>query len=178
MTNPRWERERRFIVAERSILRGVSWHLIDQGYLWTMDGYTIRARVQSIPERSGDESVYSATITAKGPRIGDAREEYEMDVDADFARELIHRSEAVIHKRRYQYVTDVTWDIDEFLDDNEGLIIAELEGGAEIEKLKPPSWAFKEITSDTRFNNEMLAHTPVSRWDTMDWKPDSPWDWD
>jgi len=178
MLSPRWERERRFIVAERSILRGVSWHLIEQGYVWAKDGYAIRARVQSIPERSGEMSVYAATITAKGPRIGDAREEYEMDVDADFARELIRRSGAVIRKRRYQYVSDFTWDIDEFLDDNEGLVIAELEGGVELETLKPPAWAFKEITSDTRYNNEALARTPVKTWASSDWKPESPWDWD
>ena len=81
------------------------------------------------------------------------------------------------------------WDIDEFEDDNTGLIVAELEalrGGNhneadddDVRSAKMPKWAYREVTSDKRFNNENLAAYPVSKWDKeSDWKPESPWDWD
>ncbi|MFI7165304.1 hypothetical protein ACIBM3_22865 [Rhodococcus erythropolis] len=180
-----YERERRFIVSEKSILHGAWWHLIEQGYIWAVDGYAIRARVELSPERSGDFSDFSATFTAKGPRIGDEREEYEIEVDSKFAREIIARSDLLIRKRRYKVIDQGTWDIDEFLGDNEGLVIAELEAGKDpvarqaLREMETPKWAYKEVTSDTRFNNEELAKNPVSSWEEeSDWKPDSPWDWD
>ncbi|WP_421874677.1 hypothetical protein [Mycolicibacterium wolinskyi] len=190
---PTYERERKFIVADKTILKGASWELIEQGYVWAKDGFAIRARVVLDPVREGGELTYVdklARITAKGPNYGDEREEYEMSVHLPFARDIIKLTDQIIRKRRYHIVdqdSEQTWDIDEFLGDNEGLIVAELEGakGAGLEELdsvratKMPKWAYREVTGDSRFNNENLAANPVSKWkEEGDWKPESPWDWD
>lgn len=190
---PTYERERKFIVADKSILKGRSWELIEQGYVWAAEGYAIRARVVLEPVRNGGEQVYEekyARITAKGPNYGDEREEYEMDVHVAFAQAVIKLTDRLIRKRRYHLVdqeSEQTWDVDEFLGDNEGLIIAELEGvrGPALDDMdsvrttKVPKWAHKEVTGDARFNNENLAVNPVSKWpQEEDWKPESPWDWD
>lgn len=193
IVDPTYERERKFIVADRSILQGASWDLIEQGYVWKSGGFAIRARVILEPVRSAGDFTYTdktAKITAKGPNYGDEREEYEMDVNITFAREMIQQTRYVIRKRRYHVVdpeTEQTWEIDEFLEDNEGLVIAELEGAKgskhdefdAVRSAAMPKWAYREVTGDKRFNNENLASDPVSGWETGDdWKPASPWDWD
>ncbi|OZE13475.1 hypothetical protein CH249_01245 [Rhodococcus sp. 05-2255-3B1] len=191
---PVYERERKFILADHSILKGLSWEYIIQGYIWKIDGYAIRARVIKDPARNAGEFTYedkAGKITAKGPKYGDEREEYEIDVPVQFAQGIIDRSDLVIRKRRYHLVdadSAQIWDIDEFEDDNAGLIVAELEAmkGTEhddtedddVRAAKMPRWAYREVTSDKRFNNENLASNPVSTWDDIsDWKPESPWDW-
>jgi adenylate cyclase len=171
------ERERRFLVAEPSIVRGASWTLITQGYFFAQDGYAIRVRYRETPtDRKGGLRFLDARLTAKGPRFGDERDEYEADMDPILAYEFVKRCTRVIRKRRYQLPVGNTWEIDEFLDDNEGLWIAELEG-KDIREVKMPDWAFREITSETKFNNDELAYRPISKWDSDDWKPKSPWDW-
>jgi CYTH domain-containing protein len=124
---------------------------------------------------AGKASTCRATITAKGPRIRDERHEYEMLVSADFAREIIARSDWIVEKKRYSFSADgQVWDVDVFAGRNAGLIIAELEG-VDIREVKSPWWAVREITSDTRFNNEELAKFPVSTWGSEDWKSDPIW---
>lgn len=145
-----------------------------------LTGDQVGARAVQLPMRDGsyvDEE--HGTITAKGPLYGDEKEEYEMYVPIDFAKEIIERSTSLITKRRYQLVLDGhTWDVDEFLGENEGLVIAELEGH-DVRDVRPPDWAEREVTSDVRFSNPLLARNPVSSWENeSDWKPASPWDWD
>lgn len=172
------ERERRFLVAEQSIVRGASWTLIVQGYFFAKDGYALRVRTRQAPtDRSGAFRYIDARMTAKGPRIGDERDEYEADMDPALAAEFIRRCDNVIVKRRYELVLDAnTWEIDEFLEENLGLWIAELEG-QDIRDVSVPQWALKEITNIDKFNNDELAYLPVSKWETDDWKASSPWDW-
>ncbi len=190
---PSYERERKFIVADRSILKGLSWEYILQGYIWKVDGYAIRARVIKDPVRNAGKFTYedrAGKITAKGPKYGDEREEYEIDVPVSFAQDIIERSDLIIRKRRYHLVdpeSSQIWDIDEFEGDNEGLIVAELEAAQgtnddhsdyDVRSAKAPQWTYREVTSDNRFNNENLASNPVSTWENeADWKPESPWDW-
>jgi adenylate cyclase len=175
---PEYERERRFLVAEKSIVRGASWEFITQGYFFAQDGYALRVRLTEKPtNRTGAFEHVGAKVTAKGPRIGDERAEYETEMDPLLAAEFIARCSNVIRKRRYHLVFEKQiWEIDEFLEKNEGLWIAELEG-KDIRDVPVPPWALREITSNTQFNNDEIAFKPVSEWDGTDWKAESPWDW-
>ncbi|WP_144627354.1 CYTH domain-containing protein [Arthrobacter woluwensis] len=170
-TPPHTERERRFLVKDLSILNGTTWNLLEQAYVWSSGGYAIRVRRELEPRADGEFRTVRASLTAKGPRYGDQREEFETDVTAEYAGEVIDRGDHVIRKKRHHFVDDQTWEIDVFLDANDGLVIAELEGEG-IRSIPVPAWAWKEITSDTRFNNEELAVYPVSAWDADgDWRP-------
>jgi adenylate cyclase len=158
----RIETERRFLVIDRSIVVGAPSEYIVQAYLFAIEGFAIRVRFtrdDSDPEREP-----SATLTGKGPRIGDEREEYEVAVSPSWARDVISRSGNVMRKRRYQVVTDQTWEVDEFLEENEGLWIAELEGGPEVRTVHRPAWAGHEIQNEPLLDNESLALHPFSRW--------------
>lgn len=171
---PNTERERRFLVRDLSILeRTAGWNLLEQAYVWSADGYAIRVR-RALKPVDGEDSlkIARASLTAKGPRYGDQRAEFETEITEEFASEVIERCDHVIRKKRHDFVdplSDEVWAIDVFLDANEGLVIAELEGDA-IRRAPVPLWAAREITADTRYNNEELALYPVSAWDTDEWR--------
>lgn len=174
----RYERERRFLVRDPHIVEECQWVMITQAYVFAEDGYAVRLRRIQEPQLGKSEEFLDldATVAVKGPRIGDEREEYETPVDALLAAEIIKRSPYVIRKRRYQVIDHEAWDVDVFLDENEGLIIAEIEG-REVRHILPPSWAGKEVTTEQRYNNEELALRPVSKWDKRATeKTDSLWD--
>lgn len=170
---PNTERERRFLVRDLSILeRTAGWNLLEQAYVWSADGYAIRVRRALEQDNENNLKIVRASLTAKGPRYGDQREEFETEISEDFAGEVIDRCDHVIRKKRHDLVdsgSDEVWAVDVFLDANEGLVIAELEGG-NIRRMPVPPWAAREITSDTRYNNEELALYPVSAWDSDEWR--------
>jgi CYTH domain-containing protein len=174
-SQPKYERERRFLVADPSIVQGWESVLITQAYVFARDGYAVRIRRIQKEVRDGALIELDATVAVKGPRIGDEREEYETKVDNRLSAEIIARSSNVIRKRRYQVIDGPAWDIDEFLDDNAGLMIAELEG-SDVRSAVMPVWASKEITYDARYNNDELALHPFSKWQKDGGVHDDVWD--
>lgn len=156
------ETERRFLVRDHSIVQGAPSEYIVQAYVFATDGFAIRIR--HAYDELADPSTAKATLTAKGPRVGDQREEYEVSVSPEWAYQVIERAEHVMHKRRFQVITDQTWEIDQFLDQNDGLWIAELEGGDAIRSVPVPDWATREIVDEPDLNNESLALRPIAAW--------------
>ncbi|MGO4452546.1 hypothetical protein [Arthrobacter sp. RAF14] len=155
-----FERERRFLVSNPSIVIGWPSVIITQAYLWIQDGYLSRVRLIQTEEPDGRLVDIDATYAIKGPRVGDERYEFESTLsDADVAREIIRRAPHVVTKRRHSVFENEAWDIDVFTGENEGLVIAEIEGD-ESRHVKIPQWCHKEITSLDEFNNESLAVYP------------------
>ncbi len=56
------------------------------------------------------------------------------------------------------------WEVDEFLKENEGLILAEIELASEEQPFDLPSWAGQEVSHDPRYHNANLAKHPYLRW--------------
>jgi CYTH domain-containing protein len=56
------------------------------------------------------------------------------------------------------------WEIDEFLGENAGLIMAEIELGSEDEAFERPEWLGEEVTGDRRYYNSFLSKVPYSTW--------------
>lgn len=172
---PHYERERRFLVADKSLIDGWKSVLITQAYVFAQDGYAVRIRLLEREVRGSGPIGLDATVTVKGPRIGDEREEYERTIDIRLAGEIIARSHNIVVKRRYQVHDGVGWDIDEFLADNAGLMIAELEG-PDARAVQLPTWASREVTYDDRYNNDELAKLPFKSWTKERPAPDDVWD--
>lgn len=117
-------------------------------------------RIIEKEEDDGALVVVDATHAVKGPRIGDERFEAEARIiDFDVARAIIARAPHIVVKRRYQVVDYEAWDVDVFLGDNEGLVIAELEG-TDVRGVRRPEWCGAEITTKDEYNNENLALRP------------------
>ena len=151
------EIERKYlVVGEYKHLAHHRSHMV-QGYLAT-GNRTVRVRV------SDD----GAWLTIKGPSRngGLTRVEWEKEIDAKEAMELLQLAEgAVIDKVRY-YVDyeGHTIEVDEFHGDNEGLVMAEIELQSEDERVVLPKWLGREVTGEKRFYNSHLREHPFTDW--------------
>jgi adenylate cyclase len=56
------------------------------------------------------------------------------------------------------------WEIDEFMGDNAGLIVAEIELSELEEAFAKPRWVGEEVTSDLRYYNNNLVKHPFKDW--------------
>lgn len=134
-------------------------HMV-QGYLQAESGgATVRVRI------AGDK----AFLTIKGPSTADglARSEFEYPIPETDAVEMLKLCRAGrIEKLRHL----VPWrghtvEVDEFLGENAGLVVAEIEVGSEDEKIELPPFIGREVTGDPRFYNSQLSSHPFNRWD-------------
>jgi adenylate cyclase len=128
-----------------------------QGYLSTEPGPTVRVRV------AGDRGF----LTIKGKAVGATRDEYEYEVPRGDADEMLTMCRTLVRKTRYVVRHEGhDWEIDVFEGANAGLVVAEIELGAEGEAFARPAWAGEDVTADGRYANASLATKPYS-----DWKP-------
>ena len=56
------------------------------------------------------------------------------------------------------------WEIDEFLGENAGLVIAELELESEAQQFARPDWLGAEVTHEERYYNFRLSQQPYRQW--------------
>jgi adenylate cyclase len=131
--------------------------LLRQGYLANTERASIRVRL-------GGEHGW---LSVKGMERGLSRDEYEFAVPVADAREMLDRlcEGIVIEKRRYIVVHEGSeWEIDEFLGENAGLVIAELELDSEQAAFSRPAWLGPEITHEERYYNFRLSQKPYRHW--------------
>ena len=70
-----------------------------------------------------------------------------------------------LEKNRYTVPhAGVTWEVDEFLGVNAGLVIAEIELAHEEQAFQRPAWVSTEVTHDPRYFNSSLIADPYSAW--------------
>ncbi len=68
-------------------------------------------------------------------------------------------------RKRYIYpYAGHRWEIDEFMDNNDGLVIAEIELKSESEQFDLPPFIETEVTGDPRYYNSNLAKHPYKTW--------------
>jgi len=71
----------------------------------------------------------------------------------------------VIYKIRYEVkVGNHIFEVDEFLGENEGLTIAEIELKEENETYQKPSWLGLEVTGELKYYNSQLSKNPFKNW--------------
>lgn len=131
---------------------------IVQGFLNTDPERTVRIRIDG--ER--------AFITVKGisNKAGLSRFEWEKEISVKEAEALLDICETgKIEKTRYLVKNDThTFEVDEFVGENKGLIIAEIELKDEKEAFSKPAWLGREVTGDVRYYNSQLSKDPYINW--------------
>jgi len=107
-----------------------------------------------------------AFLTIKGATLGAARAEFEYAVPVADARALLAICDGpVVEKVRSLCPYEgMTWEVDEFLGANAGLVLAEIELDAEDQPFVRPPWLGAEVTGDARFVNANLAVRPFTSW--------------
>ena len=77
--------------------------------------------------------------------------------------------DSIVEKNRYLITNKSTvWEVDEFLGNNKGLVVAEVELKSEDQQYDSPDWIGKEISTDKKYYNYHLAHYPYKSWDTIE----------
>lgn len=126
-------------------------------------GYLNSAKERIVRVRTIDDKGY---LTIKGITVGASRTEFEYEIPRQDADQLLDLCEKpLIEKIRYQVVEgDFVWEIDEFLGENRGLIVAEVELESEDQAFSKPDWVGKEVTGDPRYFNSNLIKNPYTMW--------------
>lgn len=151
------EIERKFLV------QGQAWRSLAEGTVYRQ-GYLSTEKARVVRVRTIDNEGF---LTIKGITVGSTRLEYEYPIPVADANEMLDKlcERPLIEKTRYRIESgEHTWEIDEFGGENQGLVVAEVELGAESEAVDLPDWIGKEVTADPRyFNSNLIAH-PYSTW--------------
>ena len=151
------EIERKFLLANEGWRgQGVATRM-RQGYLVADPVRTVRVRIEG----------GRAVITIKGKSTGASRGEWEYDIPVFDATELLDGlcEQPQVEKIRHRIEhAGHTWEVDEFLGLNAGLVVAEIELDAEDEAFEKPDWIGVEVTGDKRYYNSSLIRQPYSQW--------------
>jgi CYTH domain-containing protein len=150
------EIERKFRVKEGA-WREASATRYRQGYLSTDKERTVRVR--TINDK--------AYLTIKGITVGASRAEFEYEIPVADAEDMLDNlcEKPLIEKNRYKVEAGaLTWEVDEFFGENQGLIIAEIELQSEDQPFDKPDWVTEEVTADPRYYNANLIKNPYSSW--------------
>lgn len=150
------EIERKFLV------RNDSWRTVEgtpfrQGYLNSDLNRVVRVRTMG----------KQAVLTVKGLNTGAVRREFEYEIPLDDANAMLDDlcERPLIEKTRHKVeFAGHTWEIDEFLGDNAGLVVAELELQSVDEDFEKPDWLGEEVTDDPRYFNSNLVLRPYTTW--------------
>jgi len=149
------EIERKFLVSSDQ------WRTADavyfcQGYLNTDKHRTVRVRIK------GKQGI----LTIKGLTTGVERHEFEYPVPLADAKALLELCEKPLIEKYRREIRhgEHLWEVDEFLGDNAGLVVAEIELSCADETFERPTWLGDEVSDDARyFNSALIAH-PFKDW--------------
>ena len=134
-----------------------------QGYLNDTASIDSGAQKASVRVRiQGDQ----AFLNMKSREIGHTRQEFDYPIPVEDARALLALCVGgLIDKRRH--LVDhggLLWEVDEFLGDNAGLVVAEVELASADQAIDLPEWVGEEVTDQVRYYNLALASHPYNRW--------------
>jgi CYTH domain-containing protein len=150
------EIERKFLVGDDS-WRNSAGTRIRQGYLHNESDGTVRVRTKG----------GRAYLTIKGNTAGITRPEFEYEIPVRDADEILDAMclKPLIEKVRYEvWAGGFKWEVDEFLGENGGLVVAEIELEDENQDFPKPDWLGEEVSDDFRYQNANLAKHPYSQW--------------
>lgn len=151
------EIERKFLVSGDGWKQPDRATLYRQGYLSTDKDRTVRVRI------AGER----AFLTIKGRSSGISRAEFEYEIPVAEAAQMLDTLCFTPLIEKLRYVIDHEghrWEVDEFLGENQGLVVAEVELASPDEKIVPPSWLGREVSDDPRYFNSNLIKHPYRTW--------------
>lgn len=153
------EIERKFLVKDTSFIqKSYQKNMIKQGFLNSDKNRVVRVRILN------DKSFL--TIKGISNTSGTTRYEWEKEISLLEGEQLLLLCEKnTIEKYRYLVKNKKhTFEVDVFLGDNEGLIVAEIELDSEEEEFEKPLWLGAEVTGQTKYYNSSLSKIPFKKW--------------
>lgn len=155
------EIERKFLVKNDAWREKGKPVLFRQGYIARTIDRVVRVRIAG--------EIGTLTVKVKTGKI--TRLEYEYDIPLNDAVSLLNSLSPaeIIEKNRHTF-NDCghTWEVDEFLGVNSGLIVAEVELKTEDEHVDFPPWLGEEVSKISRYLNVQLSQQPYETWKTAE----------
>ena len=151
------EIERKFLVKIEEWQPKSKGNLYLQGYLSTVKERVVRVRV------TGDKGF----LTVKGMTERFSRPEFEYEIPVRDAHQMLDTlcELPLIEKNRYREEhKGMIWEIDVFLGDNKGLVLAEVELESATQQFTLPPWIGEEVSEDPRYFNANLIKNPFRQW--------------
>jgi len=151
------EIERKFLVVNQDFKQQGQGTFLRQGYICSDPGRIVRVRIEA--ER--------AMLTIKGMSTGISCGEWEYPIPLADAQILLDTvcQQPLIEKTRYRIpLAGLVWEVDEFIGDNLGLIVAEVELESEQQQFDHPAWLGVEVSHDRRYANANLLKHPYKDW--------------
>jgi len=155
------EIERKYLVKgdfKKHAIR--SFHIV-QGYL------------SSVPERNVRVRIFAEkgflTVKGIGDQTGASRFEWEKEISLNDAKNLLKLCEpGMIEKERFLVPEEsgLTFEVDVFHGENQGLIIAEIELPDIDYPINKPEWLGKEVTGLKKYYNASLIMHPYKKWNS------------
>ena len=106
-------------------------------------------------------------LTIKSKSVGITRDEFEYEIPIKDAIHILDNltPNPLVEKYRSKVnFNNMIWEIDRFIGENEGLVIAEIELENENQDFIKPEWVDKEVTGDSRYYNSNLVKNPYCNW--------------
>jgi CYTH domain-containing protein len=150
------EIERKFLVASDEWRnRADRGTCLLQAYIVTMDDRSVRVRLMD------DER---AKLTIKIGTGSMTRDEFEYEIPVADAKDLMSKAIGlIIEKTRYEVKHGgFVWEVDVYGGAHQGLLIAEVELGAEGDTPDLPAWLGIEVTGDPHYSNQYLSTNPLA----------------
>jgi adenylate cyclase len=150
-------------IERKFLLKSDNWRTLGEAKFY-QQGYLLIDKSKTIRVRTIDNKGF---LTIKGASVGISRNEYEYEIPVEEARVILETlcEKPLIKKFRTKiHLNELVWEVDEFLDDNDGLIIAEVELANENQKIDIPNWIGEEVTGDMKYFNSMLTKNPFNKW--------------
>jgi adenylate cyclase len=152
------EIERKFLVDHEK------WKQLNKpGGTHYRQGYILNNEQQTVRVRISDKQGF---LNLKSNVSGITRKEYEYVIPLEDGIEILDVfAKSGTEKIRYRIpFAGKVWEVDEFLGDNKGLIVAEIELKSEDEAFETPNWVTNEVTDDGRYTNASLSVRPYNSW--------------
>ena len=149
-------------IERKFLLCGGAWRVLVQQRMRMVQAYLGGDRCSVRVRIAGN----AAFLNLKSRELGSKRLEFEYAVPLPEAEQMLHE----FGGRRIEKFRNLVrhaghlWEIDEFLGDNAGLVVAEIELAAENEPFEKPDWLGTEVTHEARYYNVNLASAAFASW--------------
>lgn len=150
-------------IERKYLVKSYEWKSLGVKKLY-QQGYLLIDKTKTIRVRTIEDTAY---LTIKGASSGISRSEFEYEIPVEEAKFMLVNlcEQPIIEKYRTKIeMDDVTWEVDEFIGENTGLIIAEVELQNENQKIVLPDWIGKEVSGNRQYNNSYLVKNPYKNW--------------
>ncbi|HEY9254875.1 MAG TPA: CYTH domain-containing protein [Stenotrophomonas sp.] len=157
-------------IERKFLLSGDGWRAAAHEVIPMAQGYiNDQAAMQSGAQRASVRvriQGQEAFLNLKSRELGHTRQEFDYPIPVEDARALLALCVGGLVDKRRHLVRHAghLWEVDEFLGDNAGLVVAEIELQHADEVFERPQWLGEEVTDDARYYNLALAAHPYNRW--------------